>query len=357
MTAAHAVSPRSTLKRGVTLGLTAGLFALLAACGDLGGDGGGPDFDITAPRDKPVKQVEIRAVESLELPSTITDITLMPNAAPWNARALAALEGGGLMAIDLAFVETKLFEMPEAASLAAAETFQLRGQAAPLLFAAGGEHEAPKAYVFLAEDGGALLEAPMEPITPSFDVDAVCVLRQSPGAIDLALAGFRELEIWRVRDDGGDVLSVEKRDGTSISPAARVCAENAADSGIDSEGGAVTLAPGARPQLVNDLGGALVADAATLDVNGPLIRLAALAERGRLALVEGETDAAAIEFTIAGGLNTSGASAPGHVVGSSRNFGGTFGDGVVLVAQGEQISLLALETVLDLATEARRSDS
>ena len=108
--------------------------------------------------------------------------------------------------------------------LASAPGFQLRGEDLPLVFGASPENDAVMGYA-IVRDGAQVLDLPLAAPDTGGGVAGLCLLREEPGFVELVvLETGAEAEIWRVRDSGGDALSVEQMRSFPLPAPARRCA-------------------------------------------------------------------------------------------------------------------------------------
>lgn len=264
-----------------------------------------------------------------DLGSDVADIALVPVSPPYQSRAIFALEAGGFAVGDLNEVALTSVGGPRVESIAAAPSFVLRGSPLPLVFVAGGELEAPAAYVFFAEEGQ-LLPAPVQPIAPDLNARAVCVERDGPAIVTFAVVGDTRAERWRVRDTGDDLLTAEFVEEIADGAGARGCVVDGlttarADAGGEIAGADWTL------RGVDDVA-----------VAGRTVYTAA-SIRGEVDVIR--ESGAPSSIRVRPGINSPGAAAPFRIAASTANFGGSFGGGVVLVSEGRSVSILALDMI------------
>ena len=314
---------------------------LLAACG--------PAVEESEPEPAAFRappSVEARAVLGFEdVGGDIVDIVLLPNAVPFLGRSIVAVDGGGLMSFDLASGASTPLDAPAVGSLAAAPEFFLRGSAAPLIFASGGELDEVRAWVYLAEEE-ALIDLPMEPIVPDGEIRALCDGRVTDAVADLVIATDQAIETWQVRDRGGDALSVERVSSVDTGEALTAC---------DSYGGSVIgVWESSRSYEVGPTdplwGVEGVTDASVVTRGDAKWVMLARPDARAGRLITPYNEAVQVEFV--DGLNTPSTPAPARVASSATNFGGPFSQGVLAVAQDDRINFIELGGLLDRALAA-----
>lgn len=326
-------------------------FAALAAAGALLAACDAPDEPAPEPNEivTQTPRIEATAIEGYSgFAGDVTAIALLPNAQPPLGRAVAALNAGGFVVIDLAFGEVTPVEGPRVGALAAAPGFQLRGSPAPLLLAAGGELAHPQAWVFLADEN-ALVEIPSDPIAPDATVRGLCVSRETPAYLDVVVLTDASAQTWRVSDRGGETLAAEMTSETPLSRPADRCAV------ID--GALATVADNGMTRLVDDRawgfsdGADVVAAPPATDAITPgSWGLVARPDAGRLSAISPSGDE--VEVGLEAGLNTPVVREPGVLAASTANFGASFNTGVLMVAYQDRVNVLALDTLVDAAAGA-----
>jgi hypothetical protein len=275
------------------------------------------------------------------LGGNVVDLALVPNTQPFLGRGIAALDSGGFAIIDFALGETSRLEGPRVGFLAAAPDFQLRGSPAPLVIGAGGALAAPQAWVFLAEEGE-LVEMPMDPIAPEGPVRALCAERATEALIDLLVFTDSALERWRVSDRGQERLAAERLDSTPIERPIVACAGVGGEVVGVSETG-VTRALGQARWGFSD--GSDVASIERSDGGWAIV-----ARPPAVSLIAPLSDEVAVIFEE--GLNAPTMPAPGQVAASAANFGGSFGEGILILAQDDRVNAFELNSLITSAKDA-----
>ncbi|MGD2132457.1 MAG: hypothetical protein PVI23_06650 [Maricaulaceae bacterium] len=316
--------------------------AALAAC-DLGGD----EQDVAPPvRVEP--SIEARAVTGYaDLSGDVVDIVLLPNQTPFLGRAIAALDTGGFVSFDLASSVSTTLDGPVAGALAAAPDFSLRGSAAPLLFATGGEIEGVRAWVYLVDEE-TLIDIPLDPIEIDGDILAFCEGRVTEAVADLIIATENAVETWQVRDSGGERLAVSRAASIETDEPMAACDSlGSSIVGVRQTGRAYEIGP-ADPLW----GAERVIDAAVVPRADSEWVFLARPETGAGALITPFNDRVRVDFVE--GFNTASTPAPDVLAGASENFGGPFSAGVLAAAQGNNINFMELGGLLDGALAAVR---
>ncbi len=108
--------------------------------------------------------------------------------------------------------------------LATAPDFQLRGEDLPLVFGASPDNGAVFGYA-IVRNGTQVLDLPLGETGTDGGVAGLCLLREGAGFVELVvLETGATANVWRVRDAGGDTLSVEEMRSFPLPAPARQCA-------------------------------------------------------------------------------------------------------------------------------------
>jgi len=311
----------------------------VAAC-----DEAPPEEQAAASAIRSAPEIEARAVDGFEaLGGRILDLALIPNEQPFMSRGIAALDTGGFAVIDFAQVETQRVEGPRVGFLAAAPEFQLRGNLAPLVVAAGGALTSPQAWVFLAVDG-ALIDLPMDPIAPDGTLRAMCMERATEALIDLVVFTDSALERWQVSDRGGDRLAAERVETTPTSQSMVGCAVvNGVVVGVDASG---ATRPVGEPRWGFSDG----ADVAAIESSDGWWAIVARPAEPGASLIAPLREEVAVVFRE--GMNTPNTPAPTQLVASPANFGGSFSSGLLVAAQDDRVIAIELGGLMSDAKTA-----
>lgn len=346
------------------IGAMAAMAAMAAGCG------AGEDADAPTEVAEESAQRVITLGASDYFPNVGGDVralAFLPHPTPWRGRVLAAFatEGGGALAlINVAAGDVALAPFARAEALVTAPAFELRGSPAPLVLAAGGalEQVTVSLYIEQAPDLAALVDAepgapeqpgvstarlapvPTEPIAPDLDIERICPLRATNALVEFIVVDPAYAEVWRLRDVGGDALGAEKVRDAPEAAGAAACAPR-------SGGRAVTL--DANGQL-ND--GPSLAALAVTPLNDGFGGEAVLGARATpsgdlIALDPDSADVLALA-RIEAQLNTAAVGAADVLAASTANFGGSYNQGALVVAEGPALSVIALDTVVDALAAA-----
>lgn len=312
-------------------------FALLAACGEPA-----PPPPPPAPAADPT----VTAVERFgQIGGRVTALALLPSPTPYLGRGLAALASGDMAILDLTDGIVQRTKAPRAEAIAVAPEFSLRGATLPLVVLAGGELTAPAPFLLVLSDKGpSLAPIPADPIAPDFTANGVCTARATPALIEIIVLGDEKAERWRLRDKGAETLASERLEALPALVGARRCAA-LGDGGLAALDTAGKIA-GKGP------GGAL--DIAAIDAAGRAFGLVAAPAAGRISALDPADGRTVVALRVAAGLNTADVGRPALVAASPANFGGSYADGVVLVAEGESVTVVALADVKSALLAALR---
>lgn len=220
--------------------------------------------------------------------------------------------------------------------MATAPGFQLRGENLPLIFGAAPDSNSVLGYAIVT-DGIRVLDLPLAETTPADGVAGLCLYREGVGYVDLVILGTgASAEIWRIRDAGEDVLSVEQRRNFVLTAPARQCATLDGDIYLSSPGGGMTrLDPDGIIAAENDQS---VTSLAVGDFNGSRLVLATDGATGQVHTFNALDLMPASELTIVDGLSTPGIERPAGIAITSESYGFTaYISGMIAVFdQGDQ---------------------
>ena len=205
--------------------------------------------------------------------------------------------------------------------LAAAPDFQLRGEDLPLVFGASPDNDSVFGYA-IVRDGLNVLDLPLDQPDTGNGVAGLCLLREEPGFVELVvLETGAEAEIWRVRDSGGDTLSVEQMRSFPLPAPARQCTV------FDNE--IYTTSPaGGLTRL--DAGGTILAEAsfpasdiAVGEFSGTRLLLATDGNGDTIRSFDARTLEPREAINVVDGLSTPGIGQPGAITVSPADYGFT----------------------------------
>ncbi len=322
---------KSRRARAGLAGLAA--IAALSACGE---DQGGDNQMTLEPT---LEAVSIRALDGFsELGGDVSALTLLPPVAiPTSGRAVASVEGVGLVLLDLFESRARETSAPQAASLISAPLFRYRGAAAPLVVGVGGELEEPTVFLYIA--GAEALERVLaDPIAPDFDVVSLCAVRHTQALLEFLAIGESRAQRWRLRDLGQERLSAELVGEADDFAGARACS-------IAPDGSLITLNGDGR---INGEGPVREATTiAAVRIEPYEFALLSRPEAGDIGAVNRATGRLVARFRIDEALNAPAAEHPAIIAVSDENFGGAaYRGGLIAVADGDAVSLVSLEQLL-----------
>ncbi|MHA6288526.1 hypothetical protein [Maricaulis sp. CAU 1757] len=320
---------RGARSLGVSLALGASLLAL-AACGNTSETEEAPT-ESAAPDAREV--LVTAAFTGVEGGASALAFLPDPNA-PSLGYVVSATRQGGLDLFDLDGALKTRQAGERLSGLATAPAFQLRGENLPLIFGAAPDSGRLVGYgVVRSQDQ--VVEIPLQTLEPVDGLAGLCLLREGTGFVELVILGTgARAEIWRVRDSGEDVLSVEHLRDFPLPAPARQCASFDDDIYTTSPGGGLT-------RLSSD--GAVLAEASfaasglTVDEYGGT-RLV-LATNGNDPLVQAFT-ARDLEprdtIDIIDGLSTRGVGQPAAIASTGADYGFTaYSGGLLAVFDAE----------------------
>jgi len=274
-------------------------------------------------------------------------LTFLPTAqSPWTGLVATSLQDGGF---DIFSVEGQLLISaagPQLASVTGAADFPLRGEVFPLLF---GVDEAGAlrgfAVIRQADD---VVELPLEGEARLEDAAAVCLFETGIGYVDMAVLGRGpEAVVLRVRDTGGEGLTLTEEARIALPFSARSCAA--------ADGDLIISAPSAGLARV-DMDGetrAYTADITVDDIGytellGRPAVLAASASTGRLEVYDARTLELIADIATEAGLNAPAIEDPAALAVTSQSFGGmAFSSGLVAIYDraDSRVKIVAREVV------------
>lgn len=258
--------------------------------------------------------------------------------------ATATREGG----IDLYNVDGEAVHRmtgPRVWGLATAPGFQLRGESLPLLFGADRDTNLVRAYALLRA-GPTLVEAPIQPIGPEGDIASVCGLGEGIGYVDLmVLSRGTTAEIWRVSDNGGDLIGATRRARIELPSPVRTCTSgNGHIYASGPAGGIFRLSEDGN--IEQQIDGYAVSLAAGEFLGRPILILAD-GNSETMEIRDGRTLELIGDVIIRNGFSIPGVDVPGAVAASEASYGGAaYQSGLVAIADESdgRVRLIARET-------------
>ncbi|PIW31812.1 MAG: hypothetical protein COW29_00860 [Rhodobacterales bacterium CG15_BIG_FIL_POST_REV_8_21_14_020_59_13] len=327
------------------IGLIAGGAFLLAACE--------PENETDTPVTAGVLD---REGDYLELVSTgvmesidsdgVAAVAFLPDTSTaWSGFIAASAEEGGIDLFDIEGQSVHRMTGSRLWGLAAAPGFQLRGESLPLLFGADRDTNLVRAYALL-RTGPELIEAPIQPISPQGDIASVCGLDEGIGYVDLmVLSRGTTAEIWRVADNGGDLISATRRARFDLPSPVRTCAAgNGYIYASGPAGGIVRLSDDGQVEAQTD--GYALSLAAGEFLGRPVLILSN-GTNDTLEIRDGRTLELIGDAIIRDGFSIPGVDQPGAISATESSYGGTaYQSGLVAVADEAdgRIRLIARET-------------
>ncbi|WP_300542878.1 hypothetical protein [Maricaulis sp.] len=258
-------------------------------------------------------------------------LTFLPDAdAPSLGYVVSAPREGGLDIFNLDGELQTRHAGARLTGLAAAPGFELRGESLPLVFGASPDNDSVFGYA-IVRDGARVLELPLQTTQGADGVAGLCLLREGPGFVELVVLGTgANAEVWRVRDAGEDVLSVQTLRSFPLPAPARQC--DAFDGEI------YTASPaGGLTRLSGD--GAILAEAQTTatsltvgEFSGTRLVLATDGNSETVRSFDARSLAARENIDVVDGLSTPGIGRPGAIEVSHADFGFTaYSNGMLAV--------------------------
>lgn len=254
--------------------------------------------------------------------STATALTFLPNAdAASLGLVVSAPREGGLDLYDADGARRAQHPGERLSGLAAAPGFQLRGEALPLIFGAAPDSNTVRGFAVVTGDLR-VLDLPLGDITTSEGVSSLCLFREGTGFVDLAVLGTGPVvEIWRVRDSGGETLSTEQTARFSLEAPARSCASFDGDLYLSSPAAGIsrldpTGAVIAQREFVAD-------DIAVGEFNGARLLIASSTDSAELEAFTAFDLEPYATIDVVDGLSTPGVNAPGALAITEQSYGFT----------------------------------
>lgn len=274
-------------------------------------------------------------------------MTFLPTAeSPWTGLVATTLDEGGF---DIFSVEGELLASaagPQLAAIAGAADFPLRGQTFPLIF---GTDEAGAVRGFaVIRQAADVVELPLEGETVIEDAAGLCNFGSGIGYVDFAILGRGpEAAIVRVRDTGGEGLTVTEQARLPLPFAARSCAPADGDLviGGPASGLARVTLEGETRAFRAEL---TVADLGYAELLGRPSVLVASAPTGRIDVFDARSLEPIAQIETEAGLNAPAFETPTALAVTSRSYGGmAFSSGLVAVydRSDSRVKLVAREVV------------
>lgn len=251
-------------------------------------------------------------------------------AAPWTGLIVTAPRDGGLDFYNADGESVTRITGSRLTSLAVAPNFALRGESLPLILGVDSQSGGVRGYVLL-RSGPDAIEAPLSPIALDGGASALCFAREGAGFVEIAVLGRESVaEIWRISDNGGDLIAAERIRQVRLNGPARACAM--LDGALFVSGPTTSLtridpASGASVQASYN---ALSLSAGV--IAGRPVLLASNGEDDTLRSFDARTLQALAPVRVIDGLSTPGIARPGAMAISEDSFGGaSYQSGLVAV--------------------------
>lgn len=258
-------------------------------------------------------------------------VDFVPDAdAPWTGLIVTAPRDGGLDFYNADGENVTRVTGSRLTSLAVAPSFALRGEALPLILGVDSQAGEVRGYVLL-RSGPDAIEAPLSPITMVGGAAALCFAREGAGFVEIAVLGRDAVaEIWRISDNGGDLIAAERIRVIRLDGPARACAM--LDGALFVSGPTTSLT-----RIEPASGASLRAGYNALDLSAGIIagRPVVLASNGQddtLRSFDARTLQALAPVRVVDGLSTPGIARPGAIAISEASYGGaSYQSGLVAI--------------------------
>ncbi|XBQ15780.1 MAG: hypothetical protein ABL308_12585 [Oceanicaulis sp.] len=277
----------------------------------------------------------------------VRGLTFLPSGeTPWTGLVAAALSDGGF---DIFSVEGEAIASapgPVLNGLAAAPDFPLRGEQFPLLF--GADTNGALRGFAVIQQAGEVVELPLEGDEAIESAAGVCRYSAGIGYVEIAvLAEDAEAVVFRIRDTGGDGLTLAETARIALPFAAKTCAAAGDDLIVgDPNAGLARVDMSGETRAFR--AGVSVSDVAYSELLGRPSVLAASAETGVLTVFDATTLETATEIVFEEGLNAPAIAQPVALALTGQSYGGmAFSSGLVAVydRSDSRIKLVAREVV------------
>lgn len=274
-------------------------------------------------------------------------LAFLPTAdSPWTGLVAASLRDGGFEIFNVEGRELISTSGPQLNSIAGASDFALRGEVFPLLF--GVDTDGALRGFAVLQQADDVAELPLEGDELIETAAAVCTFDSGIGYVDLVLLGENpEAAVVRVRDTGGDGLTLTEQARLPLPFAARSCA--GADGDLIVAGPTSGVArldlDGETRAFVAGMG---VADIGYATLLGRPAVMAASSDTGRLSVFDARTLDMIADVETEAGLNAPAFDTPTALAVTSASYGGmAFSSGLVAVYDraDSRVKIVAREVV------------
>ena len=321
-----------------TAALAGGLF-WMAGC-----EAPDPEGDGAAPSQQTRSAMVTGAFDSA---GRAESLLFLPNAdAPWTGLLAASLTGGGF---DIFNVDGQVLISaggPELRGLAGVPDFALRGETFPMLFGVD-DLGVLRSFVVVRETRE-VIELPLETEATLSPAAGVCLYDQGIGYVELALLGEdASAQLVRIRDAGGEGLTLESRDARALPFPARSCA--AANEDLLVAGptaGLSRVSPSGEQSAFAS--GLSVSDVAYTELLGRPVALIASSQTGLVSVYDARTLDLITDVQFEDGFSAPAFVRPTALAITENNYGGmAFSSGILATydAADSQIKLVAREVL------------
>jgi hypothetical protein len=291
-------------------------------------------------------QREAVVTSSFEVPSPLDGLVFLPNAAAaWTGLLAGSVSGGGFDIFNIEGQVVISASGPRLDGLTGVPNFALRGDEFPILFGID-DNGALRGFI-VAEQAEDVLELPLEGGFNS-GLASACLFNSGVGFVDLALLGEgANAAIVRVRDLGGDGLSVETQGQFDLPYPARDCA--AANGDLLIAGPAAGIARvTAQGEVLAEAEGLSIFDIAYTELLGRPVVLTAMPNTQALSIYDASSFAEIARLETTEGLSTTGFLRPTALAATFESYGGmAFSTGLVAAYDREdgEVKLVARDVV------------
>lgn len=219
--------------------------------------------------------------------------------------------------------------------LAAAPGFQLRGSDLPLVFGSVPEADRIFGYAIVSADDIQVLDLPLAEIATDRGVAGLCLSREGVGYVDLVILNTgASAEIWRVRDAGDDLLSVEAIEAFDLPAPARRCVSFDGDLFVASPAAGIARLDADR--TVQAQLGIAAAYLAVGEFNGSRLVLTTDGTSGDMSAYYASDFSPFGTITVVQGLSTPGVARPEALAVTDQSYGFTaYSSGMLAVYDGD----------------------
>lgn len=274
-------------------------------------------------------------------------LLFLPNAdAPWTGLLAASLAGGGF---DIFNIDGQVLISaggPQLRGLAGVSDFALRGESFPMLF--GVDDLGMLRSFVVVRETREVIELPLETEASLISAAGVCLYDNGIGYVELALLGEdASAQLVRIRDAGGDGLTVETRDARALPFPARSCA--AANEDLLVAGptaGLSRISPSGEQSAF--AAGLSVTDVAYTELLGRPVALVASAQTGLVSVYDARTLDLITDVQFEDGFSAPAFVRPIALAVTEDNYGGmAFSSGILATydAADSRIKLVAREVL------------